>query len=73
MGYVMAKTEEIMTLKEQEHAVPVCATLHEIIKDVREDVTECMRELHRQGFYRASRTINLPMLMKAEAQDSAKP
>ena len=62
--YVEAKIEMIMEKKEEERKVPVCATFNEIMTGIADDVLECMRELHKGGVYKGSRTINYPMLLK---------
>lgn len=64
MPYVEARAGQIMEKKEEERKVPVCATQTEIMAGIAGDVTECMRELCRNGIYKGSRGLNQPMLLK---------
>lgn len=44
---------------------PACCLLSEIMNELREDVTECFRQLHYDGEFRASATVNkIPMLLR---------
>lgn len=60
--YVLAKTEEILERKRAEKILPELVTEMELMGGIRTDIRECMRELHRQEFYQATRTINLAAL-----------
>lgn len=64
LPYIEKKAKEIMNRKEEEKTEPICATDLDLIVDFRDDVLECMRELHRQGKFKASRSINYPMLLR---------
>ena len=64
IDYVRNTAGRIIAEKEQNGVEPALCTLHELMNEVREDMTECMRELHRKGKYRASVNINkIPMLL----------
>ncbi len=66
MPYVEARTERIITEKQEREIVPLLATEPEIISEIRTDVLECMRELHRSGQYQDTETLNHPALKKIE-------
>ncbi|MBD5223627.1 MAG: hypothetical protein HDS71_06215 [Bacteroidales bacterium] len=66
MPYVEARVAMIVSEKESHYISPVIATETEIISDIRSDVIECMRELHRTEKYHATNTLNLPALKKIE-------
>ena len=66
MPYVEARTECIIAHKQSKHIVPELATEPEIVADIRSDVLECMRELHRTDKYDAVNTLNHPALKKKE-------
>lgn len=66
LPYIRVKAEEIMTAKAERGVVPVGASALELVADVMEDTKECMRELHRENIYKASRTINHPLLLRIE-------
>ncbi len=66
MPYVEARTESIITEKQEREIVPLLATEPEIIAEIRTDVLECMRELHRSGQYHGTETLNNPALKKIE-------
>lgn len=69
MPYVMARVEFIVAEKEAKYVRPILATEPEIVANIREDVIECMRELHRTDCYVATNTINNPALMKKQEND----
>lgn len=64
LPYIRLRVEEILENKKNEKIVPLGATDLEIMLEFRDDLLECMRELHRLCEYKASRTINYPMLIK---------
>lgn len=64
MPYVEHRVFEIIFELEQQNKVPLISTLTEIMKPIREDVLECMRELHHSGKYRGTKTLNQPALIK---------
>ncbi len=66
MPYVEARTESIITEKQEREIVPLLATEPDIISEIRTDVLECMRELHRSGKYQGTETLNHPALKKIE-------
>lgn len=66
LGYVSAKTAAIIAAKETGGKRPLGASEDELMEGIRDDVRECMRELHRVRFYRGSKTINKAMLLKIE-------
>lgn len=67
LDYVRNTAERIIAEKEQSDIVPATRTLNDLMHEVREDLTECMRELHRKGEYRASVNVNkIPMLLRNE-------
>ena len=69
LDYVQNTAERIIADKENRDINPACCTLSELIAEVREDIKECMRELHRRGKYRASININhTPMLLRTTKQ-----
>ena len=64
IDYVRNTAGRIIAEKVQNGVEPASCTLHDLMNEVREDMTECMRELHRKGEYRASVNINkIPMLL----------
>lgn len=66
MPYVEARTDSIIAYKQSQNIIPELATEPEIIADLRSDVLECMRELHREEKYDAINTLNHPALKKKE-------
>lgn len=64
MPYVESRVESIVAEKEELYIAPLIATETEIVANVREDVLECMRELHRTKRYMATNTLNYPALIK---------
>ncbi|MBD5173802.1 MAG: hypothetical protein HDT08_04105 [Bacteroidales bacterium] len=63
--YVKNTAERIISQKEQRGESPACCLLSEIMNELREDVTECFRQLHYDGEFRASATVNkIPMLLR---------
>lgn len=66
MPYVEARTESIITQKQEREIVPLLVTEPEIIAEIRTDVLECMRELNRSGKYLSTDTLNHPALKKIE-------
>lgn len=65
MDYVRAKAERIIAERESLGRFPAPCSMYDILANIREDITECMRELHRKGEYRASATVNkTPMLLR---------
>ena len=64
LPYLRRIVEEIIKRKEDKKERPLGATDLEILIEFRDDLLECMRELHRLGEYKASRTINYPLLLK---------
>lgn len=69
MPYVEARVGLIIAQKGERDIRPLIATEPEIVTGIREDVIECMRELHRNGCYVATNTINSPALMRKEVTD----
>lgn len=69
MPYVKKRVELIVAEKEAKYIRPILATETEIVAEIREDVIECMRELHRAGSYLAVNTLNSPALMKEETKE----
>lgn len=64
LGYVERKVERILMVKEDTLDYPLVVTDMEIMKEMREDVRECMRELHRGGRYQGTTTLNHPALKR---------
>ena len=65
--YVRNTVDRIISSREQRGEMPAVCTLDELMKEAREDILECMRDLHRERLYRASKTINqIPMLIRRE-------
>ena len=64
MPYVEARVDTIMKYKEDNNISPAIVMEPEIVADIRTDVLECMRELHRNGSYCGTLTLNSPALMK---------
>lgn len=65
LDYVRNTAERIIAERERQGKSPASCTLFELMEEAREDITECMRELHRKGEYRASATVNkTPMLLR---------
>lgn len=65
IDYVRNTVQRIIDEKERAGKAPLCCTLNDIMPELIEDVTECMRELHRAGEYLGSKTVNkIPMLLK---------
>lgn len=56
----------IVAEKQTAYVEPVAATSVEIMRDIHEDTLECMRELHRQGKFIGSNSLNHPMLIKKQ-------
>ena len=64
LEYTEAVTARIIARKQEQHKEPCTCTLHELLEEAREDITECMRQLARDGKYRAAININkIPMLL----------
>lgn len=51
--YVKAVADRIISDKQTRGIYPACCTLAELIHEATDDMTECLRELHKQGDYRA--------------------
>lgn len=66
LSYVAARTAEIVTAKRERGVRPLIATEDEILKGIREDVVECMRELVRIGYYQGTKTLNRAALLAKE-------
>lgn len=66
--YVRGRVETIIKDKEESGLRPLLATDFEISVCLREDVLECMRELAREGSFRATRTLNNAALEKGGEQ-----
>lgn len=65
--YVRNTVERIIRDQEQRGDLPAVCTIDALMKEAREDILECMRDLHREHIYRASKTINqIPMLIRRE-------
>ncbi len=65
IDYVRNTAQRIIAEKERAGKSPPCCTLSELMSELTDDVTECMRELHRAGEYRGAKNINkIPMLLK---------
>ena len=65
LEYIRNLTERIISEREQNGTVPSVCTLHDLMAEAKDDITECMRDLHRNGEYRASTTVNkIPMLLR---------
>lgn len=65
LDYVRNTAERIIAEKERAGKIPACCTLTELMKELTEDITECMRQLHRDKVFTASTTVNkIPMLIR---------
>lgn len=65
-GYVAEVVARKIAEKREKGTYPYCCTLSEIMDELREDVTGCMRSLHGDR-YRASININkVPMLIETD-------
>ena len=62
--YIARKAEEIIGDKEKAGRLPASASDLEIWAHARLDILDCMRELHREGRFRGTRTLNHPALMR---------
>lgn len=69
ISYVEARVDEIIDHKYKSNIAPLIASEPEIVSEIRNDVIECMRELHRQCKYYATNTLNAPALIKIENND----
>lgn len=68
--YVKNIAERIISLKVQHGIRPAACTIDELLNEAREDITEQMRQLHRDGLFRASVNINKkPMLLRRDETD----
>lgn len=67
LPYVEHMAAQIVAEKEAEYKRPLCATSTEILRDIHDDVVECMRELHREGKFKGASCLNTPMLLKKES------
>lgn len=64
LEYTEAVTARIIARKREQNMEPCACTLHDILEEAREDITECMRQLARDNKYRAAININkIPMLL----------
>ena len=62
IDYVRNSVERIIATQEQNGD-----TLNDLITEAKEDILECMRQLHRDGDFRATVNINkIPMLIRRE-------
>ena len=66
MPYVESVVNDIIIKKEEDNIRPLCVNDVEVTYGVRNDVLECMRELHRSGKYQGVNGLNHPMLLKKE-------
>lgn len=65
IDYVRNTAQRIITEKERAGKSPLCCTLPELMAELTDDVTECMRELHRADEFHGTTTVNkIPMLLK---------
>lgn len=64
MPYIEHIASRIVAEKEAAYISPAAATSVEILRDIHADTLECMRELHRQGKFIGSNSLNHPMLIK---------
>lgn len=64
MPYIEHIASRIVAEKEAAYISPAAATSVEILHDIHADTLECMRELHRQGKFIGSNSLNHPMLIK---------
>ena len=65
MPYVEHVVAEIIREKEESGSSPLLATELEVSKNVRNDIIECMRELHRNDTYDGTIIMNnYPALKK---------
>ncbi len=62
--YVEQKANLIMNEKEASGKSPLIADLVELLRTVREDILECMRQLCRDKKYIGGNTLNNPYLKK---------
>lgn len=68
--YVRNTAERLISACEQEGRRPAACTLHDLMREAREDITECMRQLAREGKYRAAININkIPMLIRPDNEN----
>lgn len=67
LEYVRAIVERKISEQEQAAKLPQCL-LTDILNEAREDITECMRAMIRNGEYTGGITINkIPMLMRKKS------
>ncbi|HAB41843.1 MAG TPA: hypothetical protein DCE24_08300 [Porphyromonadaceae bacterium] len=67
IDYVRNSVERIIATQEQNGDMPAACTLNDLITEAKEDILECMRQLHRDGDFRATVNINkIPMLIRRE-------
>ena len=66
LPYLEARTNDVINDNTSSGIVPLRATAPEIIADIRGDVLECMRELHRQKVFTGTETINDAALKRFE-------
>ena len=65
LDYVKNTAERIIAQKEMEGISPACCLHSEIMNELRDDITECFRQLHYDGSFKASATVNkTPMLLR---------
>ncbi len=65
--YTAAVVARIIAQKSEHNQLPCACTLHDILHEATEDITECMRTLIKQGKYKGGITINkIPMLFPIE-------
>ncbi len=64
LPYVKARVDDIIDTKYHSDIRPLIASEPEIIREIRNDFVECMRELHRTKEYMATNTLNNPALIK---------
>lgn len=53
LDYVRNVTESVINEKEAQGQQPACLLYSELLERLRTDALECMRELHRNGEFRA--------------------
>lgn len=67
IDYIRNTTERLISSREQKGILPAACTLNDLMREAREDITECMRQLAREGAFRAAVNINkLPMLIRPD-------
>jgi hypothetical protein len=64
LPYVESCASSIISYKEKNCIEPLCVSDVELLYGIRENITECMRELCRQGKYKASISLNHPIIIK---------